>query len=76
MSAEAAPSPPRVLSSSRCDRCRGVTMVQRITPSQPGYEHWTLRCTRCGHTQQLQVASSTSHSEPLDWFDGNLYSPK
>jgi hypothetical protein len=45
-------------------------MVQRITPSQPGYEHWTLRCTRCSHIQQLQIASSTSHAEPLDMRPG------
>jgi hypothetical protein len=76
MSAEIASSPPRVLSSSPCDRCRGVTTVQRITPSRPGYEHWTLRCTRCGHVQQMQVVSSLSQSEPLDWFDSNFYSPK
>ena len=69
MFAEVAPSP-RVLSSSRCDRCCGVTMVQRITPSRPGYEHWTLRCTRCGHIQQTQVVSSPSQSDPIDWFDG------
>ena len=76
MSAEIAPSPLRVLSSSRCDRCCSVTTVQRITPSRPGYEHWTLRCTRCGHVQQMQVVSSLSQSEPLDWFDSNFSSPK
>jgi hypothetical protein len=76
MSAQTASSPPPVLSSSRCDRCRGVTMVQRITPSRPGYEHWTQRCTRCGHIHQIQVEFSPSQSEPLDWFDSNLYSPK
>jgi len=35
-------------------------MVQRITPSRPG---------------QLQLASRMLQAEPLDWFDGNLYSP-
>jgi hypothetical protein len=36
MSAQMAPSAPRVVSSSRCDDCRGTTTVQRITPSRPG----------------------------------------
>jgi DNA replicative helicase MCM subunit Mcm2 (Cdc46/Mcm family) len=46
-------------------------MVQRITPSRPGYEHRTLRCTKCGHIHQRQVVSSPSPSEPLDCFDSN-----
>jgi hypothetical protein len=75
MAAQTAPSPTRILSSSRCGRCQGTTAVQRITPSRPGYEHWTLRCTSCGHIQQMQVESSSSQSEPVDWFDRNLYSP-
>jgi hypothetical protein len=76
MSGQTASSAPRVLSSSRCDRCSGVTMVQRITRSRPGYEHWMLRCTRCGHIQQMQVVSGPSQSEPLDWFERELVSPK
>jgi hypothetical protein len=72
MSAQLAPSAPRVLSSSKCVCCCGVTAVQRITPSRPGYEHWTLRCTRCGHIHQMQVASGPSQPDPVDWFDSNL----
>jgi hypothetical protein len=44
-------------------------MVQHITPSRTGYEHWTLRCTSCGHIHQMQVGSGPSQSETLDWFD-------
>jgi hypothetical protein len=51
-------------------------MVQRIMPSRPGHEHWTLRCTSCGHIHQMQVASSPSQSEPLEWFESGLHTPK
>jgi hypothetical protein len=61
---------PSVLSRSRC--CRAPKMVLRITPSRTGFEHWTLRCTRCGHINQMQVASNPSQSDPVDWFDGPL----
>ena len=44
MSDQTAPSQPRVQSSPRCQRCSGATVVQRITASRPGHEHWTLRC--------------------------------
>ena len=72
MPAQAATSPPRVLPSSRCIRCQGPAMVQRLTPARTGYEHWTLRCTSCGHIHQMQVVSSRSQSETLDWFDNDL----
>ena len=76
MSDQIAPSPPRVRSSPPCQRCSGATVVQRITASRPGHEHWTLRCSSCGNVHQMQVVSSPSRTEPLDWFDSHLYSPK
>ena len=68
----ASPSPTGVLSISRCGRCQGPTNVQRITPSRTGFEHWTLRGTRCGHIHQMQVVSKPTQSDPLDWFDSPL----
>jgi transcription elongation factor Elf1 len=70
----ASSSPPQALSSSRCGRCQGPTTVQRVIPARAGFEHWTLRCTRCGHIQEMQVASTLSQSDPVDWFDSDLYS--
>ena len=75
MSAQTAPSPPRVLSSPQCQRCAGATVVQRITPSRPGHEHWTLRCKKCGHVDQMQVVTGPSLSDGSDWFERNLRSP-
>ena len=47
--------------------------MQRITPSRTGFEHWTLRCTKCGHIHQMQAVSNpTPPSDPVDWFDGPL----
>jgi hypothetical protein len=66
-------SSPPVLLNSRCGRCQGLTKVQRITPSRTGFEHWTLRCTKCGHIHQTQVVSGPSKSDPADWFDNELY---
>jgi hypothetical protein len=63
---------PSVLSTTRCGRCQGPAKVQRITPSRTGFEHSTLRCTRCGHIHQMQVVSRPTQSDPHDWFDGPL----
>jgi RNase P subunit RPR2 len=65
MSAQAAASP-QVLSNSRCQRCQGPNWVQRIAASRSGFEHWTVRCTKCGHIDQMQVVSNGSQSGPLD----------
>jgi RNase P subunit RPR2 len=72
VSAQTALSQARVLSNLRCSLCRAPILVQRITPSRTGREHWTLRCTKCGHIHQMQVASNPSQSNPVDWFDSAL----
>jgi uncharacterized Zn finger protein len=38
-----------------CPRCQGGTTVQRVTPARSGFEHWTMRCTKCGHIHETQV---------------------
>ena len=76
MSAQTASLPPRAVSSSRCVRCWGRTKVQRITPLRAGFEHWTLRCTTCGHIHQMQVVSSPTPSDPVDWFDNPVNPPE
>jgi hypothetical protein len=46
--------------------------IQRIVPGQLGSEHWTLRCTKCGHIHQAQVNRDLLKSEGPGWFDGEL----
>jgi len=45
-------APPR---RPRCPRCQARVTVQRTVASRPGFEHWTLRCTKCGHIHEAQV---------------------
>ena len=44
--------------------------VQRITEARAGFEHWTLRCTRCGRIEQAQVNTDPLKSEALGWTQG------
>jgi hypothetical protein len=37
--------------------------VQRITAARSGFEHWTLRCTGCGHIDQAQVSTDPMNSD-------------
>jgi len=45
-----------------CPLCGTQLVVQRIIPGPSGLEHWTLRCTRCGHIHQDAVSTSSPDS--------------
>jgi uncharacterized Zn finger protein len=47
---------------SDCPLCGTRLVIQQIIPGRLGLEHWTLKCTRCGHVHQDAVdLSSSSH---------------
>jgi predicted Zn finger-like uncharacterized protein len=41
---------------SDCPLCGTRLVVHRIITGFAGVEHWTLRCTRCGHIYQDAVS--------------------
>ena len=47
-----------------CPLCSTRLVVQRIIPGRLGLEHWTLRCTKCGHIHQDAVDTSSPHTRP------------
>lgn len=55
-----------------CPLCSNRLVVQRIIPGRLGLEHWTLRCTKCGHIHQDAVDTSSpphSRNAPTLWPD-------
>jgi hypothetical protein len=50
--------------------------VQRIVPARTGFEHWTLRCSRCGNIHQAQIANDPMKSDVEGWFHSELVPPK
>jgi hypothetical protein len=48
-------SPPRAAQRPRCPRCQARSTVQGVVPARPGFEHWTLRCTKCGYIHEAHV---------------------
>jgi hypothetical protein len=42
--------------------------VQYVTPARAGFEHWTLRCAKCGTIQEAQVDADPMHSDALRWI--------
>jgi uncharacterized Zn finger protein len=60
-----APEPsPRTTQRPRCLRCQASPTVQRIVQGRPGFEYWTLRCTKCGSVYDTQVHIEPMRSEP------------
>jgi len=50
--------------------------VQRITAARSGFEHWTLRCTRCGHIHEAQVPTDPMNADAGGWLDSELKAPE
>jgi uncharacterized C2H2 Zn-finger protein len=49
--------------------------VQRIVEARAGFEHWTLRCPRCGHIGQVQMSTDPLKSDASGWMTGELRPP-
>jgi len=56
--------------------CQSRAEIHRIAKARDGFEHWTLRCTKCGHIDQVQVSVDPLKSEASGWFDSELRAPK
>ena len=68
--------PPRQTTWPRCSVCQSRMEIQRIAKARAGFEHWTLRCTRCGHVDQVQVNVDPLKSEALGWCGSELKPPQ
>jgi transcription elongation factor Elf1 len=66
---------PRAVVRPRCPQCQASTTVQRAIPSRRGFEHWTLRCTKCGLIHEAQVDADPMKSGAGGWTDSNLNPP-
>jgi hypothetical protein len=51
--------------------------VQHVVPGRAGFEHWTLRCTKCGIVREAQVHADPTLSSALRWVGSSeLVPPK
>jgi hypothetical protein len=67
---------PRAVERPRCVKCQSRLHVQRITAARSGFEHWTLRCTRCSHIHEAQVPADPMNNDARGWLNGELRSPE
>jgi ssDNA-binding Zn-finger/Zn-ribbon topoisomerase 1 len=66
---------PRAVAHPSCPQCQGAALVQSRSPGRSGFEHWTLRCTKCGNIHGAQVQADPMKSEAIGWLAGDLHAP-
>jgi hypothetical protein len=59
-------SSPRAAARPRFLKCQSRMEVQRITAVRSGFEHWTLRCIKCGLVREAQVNADPIESDATD----------
>jgi hypothetical protein len=67
---------PRAAARPRCPKCQSRTEVQHIAVARAGFEHWTLRCTRCGLIHEAQVSADPMKSDAAGWEHSDLRPPQ
>ena len=67
--------PPHRTTTRRCLVCQRPMEVQRVAEARVGFEHWTLRCPRCGRIDQIQMNADPLNSDALGWTKGELKPP-
>ena len=58
-------SSPRVGTRPRCPKCQSRMELQHITSACSGFEHWTLRCTKCRLIHEAQVHRENANTEVM-----------
>jgi ribosomal protein L37AE/L43A len=66
----------RAAARPRCPKCQSRMEVQRITAARPGFEHWTLRCVKCGLINEAQVSTDPMKSDAIGWVNSDLRTPE
>lgn len=60
----------------RCPVCEACMDVLSVVPGRPGFEHRTLRCTKCGVIYEAQAPIDPIYPEALGWLHSGLKPPE
>jgi tRNA(Ile2) C34 agmatinyltransferase TiaS len=67
---------PRQIVRPRCPACEAAMETLHVAPGRPGFEHWTLRCTKCGVIYEAQAPVDPIDSEAVGWLGSELKPPE
>lgn len=57
-----------------CPVCRAHMEVLHVVSGRPSFQHWTLRCRRCGIIYDAQAYWDPINAEALRWCGSELKS--
>ncbi len=66
----------RAATRPRCPKCQSSMEVQRLIAARPGFEHWTLRCVKCGLINEAQVGTGPMKPDAIGWVNSDLGAPE
>jgi hypothetical protein len=67
---------PREILRPRCPMCEAKMDVLRVVPGRPGFEHRTLKCTKCRTIYEAQARADPLNSETMGWLHSELAPPR
>ena len=67
---------PRQIVRPRCPMCCAHMETVRVVSARPGFEHRTLRCSKCRASYVAQAPTDPIDAEALGWINGGLRSPR
>lgn len=67
---------PRQAVRPRCPMCDAHMDTLRVVSGRPGFEHRTLRCSKCGLIYEAQAPADPIDSSALRWLSSELKPPR
>ena len=67
---------PRETVHPRCPMCKAHMETLRVVSGRPGFEHRTLRCSKCRLIYEAQAPADPIDSNALRWLSGELKPPR
>lgn len=64
------------IARQRCPECQTRMVTAAVEEGPEGFEHRSLECPRCGHSEQNVIASDPMNTKALGWLNSELHPPK
>jgi rubredoxin len=67
---------PREAVRPRCPMCYAHMETVRVVSGRPGFEHRTLRCSKCRLIYEAQAPADPIDADALRWINSELRPPQ
>jgi len=57
----------------RCPKCKTRMAIAAVEEGPEGFEHRSLECSSCGHSEQIVIACDPMNTNALGWLTSELH---